>query len=280
MLLTAVMMLHACSAIKLGYNNVQSVGYWWLNGYFDFNDEQAARLKAEMNQFHQWHRSSELPEYAELLQRAQGLVANGDVTAPQACALVTEARKQVDDITARAEAALVDIAMTFTPAQIEHLEAKYAKNNAEYRKDWLRLSPQEVRKKRYEKTLERTEMIYGKLDEPQRAVIRQQVESSSFDPQLSNTERLRRQQDTLQTLRTITTAGTTREQATQAMHGLLERYKVPPQPQYRAYVQKQWDEGCQGFALAHNAATPAQRETAVKRLKGYERDFMELASQR
>jgi len=279
-LLAAAMVLHGCSAIKLGYNNVQSVGYWWLDGYFDFNDAQAVRLKADMDQFHQWHRSSELPEYAQLLQRAQGLVANGDVTAPQACALVEEARKQIDDITARAEPTLVDIAMTFTPAQIEHLEAKYAKNNADYRKDWLRLSPQEVRKKRYEKTLERTEMIYGRLDEPQRALVRQQVEASSFDPHVSNVERLRRQQDTLQTLRTITTAGTTKEQALQAMHGLLERYKHSPQPQYRAYVRKQWDEGCEGFALAHNAATPAQRETAVKRLKGYERDFMELASQR
>ena len=46
-------------------------------------------------------------------------------------------------------------------------------------------------------------MIYGRLDEPQRAVLRRQIEQSIFDPHRILAERQRRQQDALQTLRKL-----------------------------------------------------------------------------
>ncbi len=280
MLLFAVAVLQACSAIKLGYNNATGLGYWWLDGYLDFNEVQSVKLREDLDQLQQWHRSSELPEYADLLQRAQTLMATPSVTAAQACAFVNEAQLQIDDMVARAQPVAVQLALSLSPAQLDTLEKKYAKNNADYRKEWLRVPPDEVRTKRYEKTLDRAEMVYGRLDEAQRSLIRQQVDASSFDPQFSNTERIRRQQDTLQTLRGLNGRQATPEQAAPLLRGLVERFRRSPDPQYRAYQQKQIEEGCQGFATAHNAATPAQREHAVKRLKSYERDLRTLAAQR
>ena len=280
MLLLTLVALQACSTIKLGYNSAPGLGYWWLDGYLDVNELQSVRLREDLDQLQQWHRNSELPQYADLLQRAQGLMAGTAVTPVQACAFVAEAQQQIDDMLARAEPAAVQLVLSMTPTQLEVLEAKYTKSNAEFRKQWLRPSADEMRKKRFEKALDRAESIYGRLDDSQRAMLRQQVDTSSFDPQFTNTERLRRQQDTVQTLSRVLGRNNTPEKTAQALRGLAERYRRSPVPQYLAYQQRQIDEGCQGFAAAHNAATPAQRDHAVKRLKAYERDLRDLAAQR
>ena len=279
MLALALVLLPGCNAIKLVYNAAPSASYWWLNGYLDFDGVQAAQLREDLDNLQRWHRSTQLPEYARLLQRAQALVATENVTPAQACTLLEDARREIGNITVHAETGAATLVRSLTPEQLQHLEAKYAKSNDEFRKEWLDASPQEVREKRYDKTLERAERVYGRLDAPQRAIILQQIEASSFDPKLQQAERLRRQQDTVQVLRSLATSNATPQQTTQALRGLFDRYRESPDPVLRAYGQRQIDEGCQGFALAHNTATPAQREKAVQRLKAYEKDVRDLASQ-
>lgn len=277
MLACAAALLQGCTAIKLGYNTAPTVSYWWLDGYFDFNEAQAQRVRDDLGALQQWHRGDQLPEYAELLQRAQALVAQPQVTPAQVCVIVEEARQQLDGIAARAESGAAALATSLTPPQLEHLQAKYADRNAEFRKDWLDASPAKVREKRYDKALDRAETVYGRLDPAQRALIREQIDASTYDPRILNTERIRRQQDTLATLRSLAGGQGTADQAARAMRGLFDRYKESPAPAYRSYAQRQIEELCEGFALAHNTTTPAQRTKAVNRLKSYERDVRELA---
>ncbi len=40
--------LSACSAIKIGYNNLPELSYWWLDGYVDF-DGAPTKGRAEIN---------------------------------------------------------------------------------------------------------------------------------------------------------------------------------------------------------------------------------------
>lgn len=279
MLSVALALLPGCNAIKLVYNAAPSASYWWLNGYLDFDGAQAAQLREDLDHLQRWHRSTQLPEYARLLERAQVLVGSERVAPAQACTLLEDARREIGNITVHAETGAATLVRSLTPEQLQHLEAKYAKSNEEFRKEWLDASPQEVREKRFDKTLERAERVYGRLDTPQRAIIRQQIDASSFDPKMQQAERLRRQQDTVQVLRSLAASKATPQQAAQALRGLFDRYRESPDPALRAYGQRQIDEGCQGFALAHNAATPAQREKAVQRLKAYEKDVRDLAAQ-
>ncbi|KQP13631.1 hypothetical protein ASF43_17125 [Pseudorhodoferax sp. Leaf267] len=280
MLALALVALQGCNAIKLVYNAAPTASYWWLNGYLDFDDAQAARLREELDGLQRWHRSTQLPEYARLLQRAQVLVAAEQVAPAQACALLDDARREIGNISVPAGSGAASLIVSLTPEQLTHLEAKYAKSNEEFRKEWVNIPLQEAREKRFKKALERAENVYGRLDTAQRAVVRQQVDASSFDPKIQQTERLRRQQDTLQVLRGLAANKATPEQAAQALRKLFDRYRESPEPELRAYAQRQFDEGCQAFAVAHNTATPAQRENAVKRLKAYEKDVLELASQK
>ena len=90
-LLGVFAILQGCSTIKVGYNNASSLGYWWLDGYADFNDAQYPLVHDELDRLMKWHRAVELPKVAELLQKMQPLLTN-DVTPAQVCAAMVEGR--------------------------------------------------------------------------------------------------------------------------------------------------------------------------------------------
>src|SRR5882724_11445070 len=59
-LLALATALAGCSAIKLGYNNLDHLAYWWLDSYVDFSGEQGTQVRENLAQLHQWHRTEEL----------------------------------------------------------------------------------------------------------------------------------------------------------------------------------------------------------------------------
>ncbi|MDB5871888.1 MAG: hypothetical protein JWQ07_1330 [Ramlibacter sp.] len=278
-LLALAAALAGCSAIKLGYNNLGEVAYWWLDGYVDFDDDQTARVREDLARLHQWHRTDELPQLGKLLQ-SMDQAAPGDIGAPQFCAFFGHLRERLDAIADRAEPALVTLATSLTSEQLLQVERKFQKSNAAFRKEWIRPPAAERTEKRFDQFLERSEMIYGKLDEPQRLALRGQLQQSAFDPVRTLAGRERRQRDMLQTLRKITAPSLPFGEARGWMHGLMDRLREPADAADRAYQNALIEEGCRSFAVLHNSTSSAQRAAAVRRLRAYQRDLRELAAQR
>lgn len=277
-LLSVVVALSGCSAIKLAYNTLPQVGAWWLDGYVDFSEEQEQRAREDLARLHQWHRRSELPKFSALLAQAERL-APGDLSADNACALVPGIRQRLLSAGERAEPAVVTLVLNLSPAQLTHLERKYQKNNRDYRKDWLELSAEELKDKRFKQFLDRMEMIYGRLETPQRDILRGEMERSIFNPKINLAERQRRQRDILQALRQLAGKPVSLSEARAAVHRLLERGLQSPDPHYRAYQETLIKEGCRNLAAVHNSTTPQQRLNAVRRLRAYQRDLEELAGE-
>ena len=279
MLLTVVAGLVACSAVRLGYNTVGEVSYWWLDSYFDFTPAQSPRVREDLARLHQWHRAEELPRFAQMLQRMEDLVP-GDVTPEQACSFMTEFRERLLATARQAETAAVPLATGLAADQLQHLQHKYDKNNADYTSEWIRLGPAEQKEKRYRQFLDRAEMIYGRLDEPQHQELRRDVDRSIFDPKRILAERQRRQQDALQTLGRIVRDRVTFDEARLMLRGYVERALTPPGAAARAYQDALVAEGCRHVAILHNSTTLAQREAAGHRLRAWQRDLRELANGR
>nr|WP_315246487.1 DUF6279 family lipoprotein [uncultured Albidiferax sp.] len=278
-LLLLVVALQACTGIKLGYNNAVDLATWWLDGYVDFTTAQSQQVREDLRQLQLRNRQQDLPDYAQTLRQAQTLAAR-DLDAVQVCTMRTTVRGYIDALLVGAEPVATNLVQTMTPAQITVLERKYAKTNADYRSDWLALTPTEVHQKRFDKALDRAEMVYGRMDGVQKGLIRQQVEQSRFDPQRVQAERLRRQADTLQTLRKLQRDTVTSTDTRNAVRSLMERTLQSPQPDYHAYAQAMALQDCQAIAVVHNSTTPKQREAAVQWLAGYEQSLRELAAQR
>ncbi|HOS87818.1 MAG TPA: DUF6279 family lipoprotein, partial [Burkholderiaceae bacterium] len=162
-LCVASLLLASCSLVKLGYGQLPDLTYWWIDSYIDVTDAQTPRLRRELDELAQWHRTNELPRLALLLQKAQQL-APGPISPAQACALFEDGRERFNAVTARSEGLVLWLAPSLGPAQIEHLARKYAKVNKEWDNDWLRGTPADQLKHRVKKATERFEMLYGSLD--------------------------------------------------------------------------------------------------------------------
>ena len=277
-LLGVAVALTACSAIKLGYNTLPQFSAWWLDGYVDFSVDQQQRVREDIARLHQWHRRDELPKLSALLLQAERMAA-GDITADQACAMVPALRQRLLAVAEGAAPAAVTLALNLSPEQLAHIERKYQKNVRDYRKEWLELPLKELQDKRFEQYLDRTEMIYGRMDEAQRAIVRSQTGKSVFDVTLNLQERLRRQQDILQVVRKIAGQPVSLSDARTAIDKLLQRGLQSPDPQYHAYQEALIQESCRTIAAVHNSTTAQQRQSAGRRLRAYRRDLDELAAQ-
>jgi hypothetical protein len=270
--------LGGCSAIKLGYNNLDDISYWWLDSYIDFSDDQTARVREDLDRLHLWHRAEELPQLAAML-RAMEQLAPAEISPAQACAFIPQARERLNAVAERAEPAVVALALSLAPEQITYLEHQFEKKNAKYRKEWVELSPSALAKKRFDQYLDRGQMIYGRLDEPQRAVLRAQLAQSIFDPGRLLAERQRRQQDGVRTLRKLAGQPVSVGEARALMRGLFERLQQSPDTAYRNYQQALFDEACRSLSALHASTTPEQRAAAARRLRAYQRDLQELGAQ-
>jgi hypothetical protein len=278
-LIIAATLLTGCSAIKLAYNQAPDLTYWWLDGYIDFNEQQTPKVRDELNKFFVWHRTSELPKTADLLARAAEWMP-GEVSAQQACRLYDQARTLIDNIANQALPTLGELAPNITADQIAHIRRKYAKNSEEFRRDFMSASTDSSEAKRLKRSVDRSEMLYGKLDEPQIAAIRQVLAVSGFDPALSLRERQRRQQELIDILSGLSSAKASAATSQHALRGYFQRAWESPDPAYRAYAQRLTQQACQAFASIHASTTVAQRANAVKVLKGYEADLRSLAASR
>ena len=186
--------------------------------------------------------------------------------------------RTLDRVLAQAEPKVVWLASQLTEAQIRNLERKQADSNADWKSEWLDPPPDKLRERRFKDLSSRLETFYGPLDEPQKAVLRAFVAQSAFDPQRTYAERVRRQKDLVQVLRSIQADRSNTAQARTLMLGFLDRVATSPDGAYQRYAQALVVEGCEGFARLHNAMTPAHWLRAAQSLKGYEQDFLLLAA--
>jgi hypothetical protein len=82
----------------------------------------------------------------------------------------------------------------------------------------------------------------------------------------------------LQTLRRLVAEKADNDRVVAALRALAERSERSSDPAYRAYQQRLTDYNCGFAARIHNAMSPAQRQAARDRLKGWEDDLRALAA--
>ena len=270
------LLLQACTTVQFAYNQMQHLAYWQLNSYLDLSDAQRERARDELGELHRWHRAAMLPRHADLLQKVQQQLPSA-LSRDQVCSTYDTARTQIDKVIAHAEPQLVWLASALTDAQISHLQRKQADSNADWKKEWVDVTPDTLREQRFKQLSSRAETFYGTLEAPQKAAFTAFIAQSSFDPQRTYAERLRRQKDLVQVLQKIASDRTNTEQARTLLRGYLARFNASPDAAYQRYAQTLVREGCEGLTRVHNTMTAAQRLKAVQSLQGYAQDFLLLA---
>ena len=271
--------LAGCSALRLGYGQADTFAFIWLDRYVDFDATQGKAARNAIAAWFAWHRRTQLPDYAELLARADAEVTS-NTTAERACAWWATVRTRLDRAVEQAIPPFAEIAATLTPAQLERIEKRYAKTNKDYRDEYLQPDLAARHAANVKRAVERYESFYGDLENYQKERLERWLSESPFDPVRAYDERRVRQRDALQALTRLSREKLDAVAAQGLVRDWVQRFFASSTPAYREYAERVTRHNCQIFAELHNSMSPDQRQNASRRLRAYAADVRALAAER
>jgi len=280
MLLVAMMVLIAgCSAIRLTYNHGDTLLYWWLNAYLDLDSDQSDWVKKDIDNLFQWHRSTQLRDYAGLMAKMQRQLADGNVTQDELLSDYRDIKTRTELLAFKALPQLADLAMSIKPDQIEQMEKKFAKNNDKFRRDFMSGSIEDQKNARYKKAMEQLNLWFGSFSRDQEAQLRKASDARPLDNDVWMQERVLRQKKIIALLQRIHQQKLNKEQTMSAIHDLLrEFFDRMDAPERKAFFDAYVDSTSKFILTAIRITTPEQKAHAQQRMQGWINDFNALAA--
>ncbi|MDN4055455.1 DUF6279 family lipoprotein [Massilia sp. YIM B02763] len=278
--LIGLMVLAAgCSTIRFTYNHGDTLLYWWLNAYLDLDSDQSDWVKKDIDKLFQWHRSTQLRDYAGLLGKMQRQLADGNVTQDELLGDYRDIKARTELLAFKALPDLADLAMSIKPDQIEQMEKKFAKNNNDYRKKFISGSVEDRQKEHFKKTMEQFNLWFGSFSREQEAQLRKLSDARPLDDEVFLQERMLRQKKIVATLRRIQQEKLNKEQTMSAVHGLLrDFFDRMDAPERKAFYDSYVDSTSKFIVAAVKLTTPEQKAHAQKRMQGWIDDLNSLAA--
>lgn len=286
-LLGAALLAGCNMALKLGYNQGPTLLYWWADAYADFHGgAQATRVKQLIELWFAWHRRERLPDYAQLLERAQTQVQQPVLTPQVFCGFADEMRQRLRTDYDKAVPSIAEAMLTLTPEQLEHVQKKFDKNHHKFRDAFMDPKRENRLKAQARKVEERLKMVYGSVTDAQHRKLMELLAASPYDPELWLAERRQLQHDALQQLRALQHASAAQPGNPQAMHqaqallrSIGQQAEQSPRAAYREQQQKVIAYNCLLTAEMHNSMSPAQRQAAVQKIGRWHDDVLALQRQ-
>jgi hypothetical protein len=277
-LILCVALVGACSSIKFTYNHGDTLLYWWMDGYVDLDSSQSALVKKDIDKLFHWHRQTQLRDYAKLLANGQKQLA-GNLTQADLLRDYQEIKHSTELLLNKAAPELADVAQAMRPEQITHLEKKFAKNNADYRKKFMTGDTAKRQKVRYEKTLDQFEFWFGSFSRDQEAAIRRASDARPLDNDIWLEERMRRQQLIVSMLRKVQAEKMNKEATVAQVQAIVkDTFDRLESPERKAFYDGYIDTTSKLILQVATMATPAQKAHAHKRMQSWIDDFNTLAA--
>ena len=262
-------LLCGCSTVRFAYENADTYLRWKASSYLDLSGDDAEELDDRIDDFHAWHRKSELPKYVKLAAEAEQRFADG-LSRQDLVWGYDSVRAQARDSLRKGAELIAPLLDRLTPEQIGQIERRIAEENRQYYRDYLRGSERERRKKRAKFAADRLEDWVGKLTQAQVERVREYAERAPMVDELRDRDRRRLQKDIIAMLR-----------ARQARARLAERvahWESGREPGYTAALDAWRDQYFAMLMDIDRTLTPEQRARALRSMRRYAADFQALAA--
>jgi hypothetical protein len=277
--LAFAILLAACSSLRLAYNNGDTLLYWWLDAYVDFDSEQKTEVKQDIGEFFRWHRKTQLQDYVQFLQKAQQQL-RGNPTQADLMADYVDIRDRTEALLLRSAPQIADLALSLKPEQLASIEKKFTKNNVKFRKENMKGDAQDQNKFRYKKSMEQFELWFGDFSDEQEAIIRKTSDARPLNNELWLDERIRRQLKIINLARKIMTEQPSKQVATQWIEELIRSgFDRLEQSDRKAFFDSYTQATVNLVHTVVRIATPEQKAHAQKRMEGWIKDLNTLAAQ-
>jgi Family of unknown function (DUF6279) len=279
-------MATSCSTVLFGYDAVPPLIKYQLNRYFDLSSAQQEALDRQLEDIFDWHRKTQLKEYATFLNQVTDRVKT---TEPISVAEIQRWRSTAlgawVPVATKVSRPFTELALTFSPSQIEHMKKRFARGNEEMKEDYVKafekggangglIARQKARAERIQK---RGAFFFDDLTDSQtKLIIRRAVDAPDAE-QAWYTERVRRQQDFIALLELMRTKKMDVNQAEPLMREYLKGMWEPKDEKSARLILESAKAGDETIAQIYAIASTEQKNYMVKKLRGYASDFERLS---
>lgn len=261
--------LCGCSTLRFAYENADTYARWRLGGYLNVQGDDADWLDERVDEFHAWHRANELPKYARLAREAEGRFADG-ISRADFIWGYDAVREQARESLRKAAQMVAPLLDRLTPEQIRYIERRIAEENRKFRRDYLRGTEQERRRKRAKLAVERLEDWVGKLSQAQVQRVREFAERAPLLDELRESDRKRLQADVMQIIHA--------REAQKRIATRVADWERGRDPAYTAGIETWREHAFAMLADLDRSLTREQRLRIAGNLRRYAEDFEALSS--
>lgn len=171
LLAVAVLFLLNGCATKIAYHYLDFALIWTLEKYVELDKPQKKKLKEEMEAFHQWHRSTQLPLYSSYMADFKSRYQQAPLTGNQMHAEVDQLQVYLDACIEHLMPSLVDLAASLSDEQVEELLANIAEDRADYRKKYIDVSTEELHAARVKELESNLNLVIRRFNKEQEAAM-------------------------------------------------------------------------------------------------------------
>jgi hypothetical protein len=267
-------LLGGCAAVKIAYNNVDTVVRFMAGDYVSLDATQKESFRTRLARLHSWHRTHELPTYAALLETARDRVAKG-LSSEDVDRGAEAVRGFYRRLATRAAAEAAPILVTLSPEQIGDMERKLAESNAKYAREHHLDDAPNRHRKHVRQMNKRFEDWMGSLNDAQEARIERFVRAHDEMASLRLHDRIRRQKAGLALIRAERDATALAPR----LAALFAQPEIGRSEPYRAAAVRYNADLALLVMDIEREATPEQRARVVERMDDYAADFRALSAQ-
>jgi len=264
--------LASCATVNLAYDHAD----WWMTRmatrYVELDSVQEKAVRVQFGHVHAWHRSHELPVYAQLLDRAADRMQRGLTRADMTWVMgVANERWLVTSNELARE--LTPVLLTLNPEQMVQMADNLDYENTRYVKSQMDLDPTQRIKQRSDWLIKQIEKWTGDLTAAQRRRIAMVAAATPEFPELRLAERKRRQAKFLSLVRDQRNPSALQS----AIVGLLSAPREGASDEYRRSVARYEEQLTQMLLDLDRSLSAEQRSHAVNRMRKFAQDFRALA---
>jgi uncharacterized protein DUF6279 len=273
----AALAVSACATLNVGALNVTYEHADWLlqrmaAHYVDLDTGQAQAARSGFGNLHAWHRSQELPLYADLMDAAAARMERG-LRREDVVWVVHAINERWQVTSQRLTGEMIPVLVTLTPVQVGQMERKLADDNAKFAKTQVSTDIRKADKHRADWLEDQIVRWVGELTPAQKARVELAVRQTEDFPALRLAERRRRQAHFLHLVRDTHDP----RALGSALNDMLSTPREGADEAYRHAVARYEDQMIQMVLDLDRTLTPQQRATAASRMRRYAESFRALA---
>ena len=257
---------------KLAYDFLDWGLYWELKDYVKFTRDQRLLVKDEISQLIDWHRSEELPQYADQLEKLSKELKSG-ITVEQLEESYNNLRDSWQRIVIKTLPAAVDIISNLNDEQVNDFFEMLIEKEGDDAKKIEKGTNARTLKKREAYVSKKIVGVIGKLNEDQKSLIAQWALSMKPTKELSLAQ-------AIQWRTRMQTVLAERHNEQQLENNLMVLFANPDQlrsTSYRRVIEKNKRLIMQLLFDLNQTLTKQQRSKLVKKLQSYINDFRDLS---